>query len=227
MTDVDTGPDLSVPAAGSNAIGLFAIGQSTIGDYPSEFDPRSTIISQYANSPVITTLILNFFQYVDLTRNLQSFFDLVFNVDTAVGFGLDIWGRIVGVNRVLQLPVGTKYFGFVEGGTLDYDDFGPGGESPFYSGQKVTQNFPLSDDGFRVLILAKAFSNICDGSIQSINRLLVTLFGGSGRCYVVDDGGMAFTYKFEFTLSPLQLAILLQSGVMPRPTGVSAAVVQA
>lgn len=222
-----SGPDLEMQAPGSNAIGLFAIGQSAIGDLPPEFDPWRTIISQYANAPSLTTLILNFFEYIDQTKNLQAFFDLIFNVDTAIGYGLDVWGRIVGVNRVLHLPTGTKYFGFVEGGTLDYDDFGPGGESPFYSGQKLTSNYSLTDDGFRVLILAKAFSNICDGSIQSINRLLVTLFGGSGRCYVVDGGAMSMVYKFEFALSPLQEAILLQSGVMPRPTGVSATVEQA
>ncbi|HEY6030795.1 MAG TPA: DUF2612 domain-containing protein, partial [Gaiellaceae bacterium] len=214
-----TGPDLSLPAPGSNAVGLFAIGQSPVGDLPA-FDPWKTVISQYANSPAITTLIQNFFAYVDQTANFQAFFEDVVNIDTAQGWGLDVWGRILAVNRVLHIPIGPKYFGFDEGGTLDYDNFGPGGVSPFYSGQALTQNYVLTDPGFRVLLLAKAFSNICDGSIVSINRLLVTLFGASGRCYVVDDGGMAFTYKFEFTLTPLQEAILVQSGVMPRPTGV-------
>jgi len=218
-----SGPDLPRISADSNEIGLFQIGASQIGDIP-QFDVWQTIISQYANSPILTTILLNLFQYLDQTVNLENFFDQVLNIDTAVGYGLDRWGRVLAVNRVLSIGIGPKYFGFDEG--LDYDSFGPGGQSPFYSGQKLTQNYLLSDDGFRVLLLAKAFSNICDGSIASINRLLVMLFGSSGRCYVVDSGGMAMIYKFEFPLSPLQYAILVQSGVMPRPTGVQATVEQ-
>src|SRR6185503_14883772 len=147
-------------------------------------------------------------------------FDLIRNVDTAQGYGLDVWGRIVAINRVMRLGIGPRYFGFEEG-LPDYDPFNT---SPFYSGETLTQNFALTDDGFRTLILAKAFSNICDASIQSLNALMRMLFGGGGRCYVRDDGGMAYTYVFEFAPTPLQLAILLQSGVMPKPTGVASSV---
>src|SRR5674476_1031701 len=144
--------------------------------------------------------------------------------NTVGGFGLDVWARIVAVNRVLKLAVGPPWFGFTEG--LDYQPFGPGGLGPFYSGQKLTDNYIMADDGFRILILAKAFSNICDGSIRSINRLLTMLFGGSGKCYVIDNLDMSFKYVFEFQLTPLQAAILTNSGVFPKPTGTSYSVVQ-
>ena len=88
-----------------------------------------------------------------------------------------------------------------------------------------TKNYILTDDGFRVLILAKAFSNICDGSIPAINRTLTMLFGQTGKCYCTDLGGMAMTYTFEFVPNPVQLAVLTQSGVMPTPTGVSYTIV--
>lgn len=211
-----SGPDLSLPAPGSNQIGSFVIGGSPIGDIP-EFDIWETVLSQYANSDALTALILMANDALDPTLRLQSFYDLIMNVETAVGVGLDIWGRIVGVNRVLQLGLGPRYFGWEEG-LPDYDPFNT---SPYFAGEPLTGNYALTDDGFRVLILAKAFSNICDGSTKAINRLLVMLFGSGGRCYVVDSGGMAFIYKFEFTLTPLQRAILSNSGVMPRPTGVS------
>ena len=214
-----TGPDVLRPIAGDNAIGEFAIGMSPIGSFPN-FDPWSTIISQYANSPILTTMITNFFSYINQTKNLDAFFDKIRNLDTAVGYGLDVWGRIVGINRVLAIPDGDRYFGFDEA----YPDFDPFNQSPFFKGDPLTSNYPLSDDGFRVLILAKAFSNICDGSIGSINRLLVMLFGSGGGCYVQDNLDMTFTYVFNFTPTPLQLAILSQSGVMPRPTGVKAIV---
>lgn len=209
--------------SGTDAIGVFSIGRSPIGALKA-FDYWKTIISQYANSPILTKMIENFDDCVDQTANLEQFFDLIWNVDTAQGYGLDVWARIVAVNRVLKIASGPPYFGFDEG--LDYQDFAPGGLGPFYSGQKLTDNYLLADDGFRVLILAKAFSNICDGSINSINRLLLTLFGSSGKAYVVDDLDMTMKYVFEFPLSSLQLAILTSSGVFPKPTGVSYTVVQ-
>jgi hypothetical protein len=210
------------PAFGSNAIGSFVIGVSTIGDVPS-FDPWSTIISQYANSPIITKLVTNFAQYLDPTINLQSFFDTIWNVDTAVGYGLDVWGRIVGVSRTLQLPTGGRYLGFEEAGGATVDPFN---QSPFFSGQTLTNNFDLSDDAFRVLIFAKALANVSDGSIKSINGLLRTLFPGRGNCFVIDGLDMTMTYMFKFILTPVEAAIVEQSGVLPKPAGVSVEVVQ-
>lgn len=218
-----TGPAYPpAPAPGSNAIGAFAIGQSSLGTIPP-YLWWNTVLSQYANSTVLTSLLSKFFECADQTKNLDSFFDLMWNVYTAQGYGLDCWGTIVAVNRVLKLSVGPEYLGFDEGGLLDYEPFN---QAPWYSGQKLTENFVLSDDGFRVLILAKAFANICDGSIPAINHILKTLFGSSGKCYCTDEGGMAMTYTFEFTPSPIELAILTQSGVMPTPTGVSYTIVQ-
>src|SRR5579871_5512746 len=98
-----TGPAYPpAPGPGSNAIGSFEIGVSPVGTIPA-FDYLQTIISQYANSPILTQLIANFDQYIDPTKNLDAFFDLIWNVDTAQGYGLDVWGRIVGVTRVLQV----------------------------------------------------------------------------------------------------------------------------
>lgn len=211
-----SGPDLSSPAPGSNAIGSFQIGVSGFGTIPA-FDPWDTIISQFANSPQLTALILYLFALIDQTANMDALFDKIRNLDTAQGYGLDVWARIVAIDRVLKVAAGPRYFGFEEG-LPDYDPFNV---SPLYGGQELTQNYIVTDDGFRVMIIAKAFANVCDGSIQSINRLLVTLFGSSGRCYVVDNMDMTMTYKFEFGLSALQYAILTNSGVMPKPAGVS------
>lgn len=215
-----SGPDLPFPVPGSNAIGSFQIGVSPIGDITA-FNPWLTVMSQYANSPRLTTLLLNFASYLDPTQNIDDFFDDIMNIDTAVGYGLDVWGRILAVNRVLKVGAAPRYFGFKEG-LPDYDPFDT---SPFYSGQALTQNFSLSDDGFRVLLLAKAFANICDNSIPAINTVLRTLFGSAGRCYCTDLGGMEMTYTFEFPLTPVQQSIIYQSGVLPKPTGVNVTVV--
>lgn len=58
---------------------------------------EQTIISQYGNSAAICALIQNMNEYIDPCADIDGFFDTVWNVETAVGFGLDIWGRIVGL----------------------------------------------------------------------------------------------------------------------------------
>lgn len=208
----------STPA---NAIGNFIIGVSPIGVSPPPFDWTLTLISQYANSPILTQLLANFDEYIDQSQNMDLFFDRVWNVITAQGYGLDVWGRIVGVQRTLQVAVG-KYFGFDEATTASADPFG---QSPFYAGVAATQNYTLSDNAYRLLVLAKALANISDGSVRSLNQLLLNLFPGLGNCYVLDNGGMSMTYMFEFTLTPVQQAIVYQSGVLPKPVGVAANII--
>lgn len=214
-----TGPNYPhpSPAPGSSAIGSFTIGVSPIGDI-TPFDVWSTVISQYANSPILTTLITDFAQYVDQTANMQSFFDLIWNVDTAQGYGLDVWGRIVGISRTIQVSAPPEYLGFEE--TLD-SSLQPFDTAPFYAGTPTTSNVDLSDTAFRTLIFAKALANISEGSIPGINQLLLNLFPGRGNCYVMDNGDMTMTYKFDFALSAVELAIVESTGVLPTPTGVS------
>lgn len=254
MSIDDTGPPYPPPpGSGSNSIGKFQIGVSPIGTIPP-FDIWQTVQSQYANSPIITDLLTNFAEFIDPTANIEQFFDLVINVDTAVGYGLDVWGRIVGVGRYLNLPSGPRFFGFAEG-LPSYDGFN---QSPFYNGQTLTTVYKLADIPFRKLILAKALSNICDGSIPAINQLLINLFDTprQANCYVTEgfpnDGwfgfaegityqgfnqapfysgsppfeNMTMTYTFLRKLTPVEEAIILESNVLPKPTGVKATVVQ-
>lgn len=258
MTDIDmTGPPYPPGfQPGDNAIGKFIIGVSPIGEILPTFDVWRTIISQYANSPIIIQLIQNFQQYIDQNQNFTAFFDFIWNVDTAQGYGLDVWGRIVNVSRTLNIT-DVQYLGFDEAGQTS-ESFGFGG---FYTGGGITQNFELADDAYRTLIFAKALANICDGSIPAINQLLMSLFPNQGNAYVTDSGAapsappyfgfsdavgddeitgfndapfypttlannMTMTYTFKFVLSPVQLAIVEQSGVLPKPVGVAATVVQ-
>ncbi|MQS00264.1 DUF2612 domain-containing protein, partial [Gluconobacter aidae] len=94
-------------------------------------------------------------------------------------------------------------------------------QAPWYSGSSATTNYRLSDSAYRQLIYAKALSNISDGSILSINAVLMTLFGAQGDAYVKDNGDMTMTYVFDFVPTDVQVSIIQTSGVLPRPTGVS------
>lgn len=178
-------------------------------------DWEQTVIRQYANSPRLLRLLSDFNDNIDSSAFFDLFYDNIWNPQTATGYGLDVWGRIVGVSRVLKVTT-QDYFGF-SGGAPDMQPFN---QAPFYSGGAVTSNYALSDTAFRRLIFAKAAANITDCSITSINEILMKMFAGRGDCYVSDLGGMAMQYVFKFTLQPVDVAVILNSGVLPRPAGV-------
>lgn len=225
MTAGFSGP-LGAPIFADNGLGLFRFGVSPFGTRP--FDWWETVLSQYANSPTMMQLILNMSAYLDPAENIDEFYDLVWNVNTAQGWGLDVWGRIVGVGRVLEIT-SVDYFGFT--GPLGASGL-PFNQGIFYHGSPLTTNFALSDPVYRSLILAKALANISDGTIGSINQILINLFGENGllpvqgNCYVTDGLDMTMTYTFGSALDPVQTAIVFQSGVLPKPVGVLATVVE-
>ena len=182
---------------------------------------EQTIISQYANSATIVQLIKNMNQYIQPWTNFDQFYDYIWNIESAQGFGLDIWGRIVGISRTLQIPSPALYFGYEEAlpGSYTFDD------QPFYNGPAATEAYVLSDDAYQQLILVKALANISATTARAINQLLQNLFAGDGRCYVIDDGAMQMHYVFEFLLSPYQYAIMTTSGALPHGAGVSVSLI--
>ena len=66
-----------------------------------------TIISQYGNSPAILSLLDSFNSAVEPYADIDNFYVWVWDVSTAQGFGLDIWGRIVGVSRTIPTNPAT------------------------------------------------------------------------------------------------------------------------
>ncbi|MCP1274822.1 DUF2612 domain-containing protein [Gluconobacter albidus] len=182
---------------------------------------NETILAQFANDPSINTIIEGFNQAVDPSGLIDLFYDQVFNPQTAIGWGLDVWGRIVGVGRVLNVAE-TGYIGFHEAddGTSVIGGFGYG---IFYGGQGSTSNFALTDDAFRTLIFAKAAANICDGSIASINAILMLLFSANGNIWVEETSEDVMTIRHNFIMTAVQAAMIEQTGVLCRPSTISVA----
>ncbi len=199
-------------------IGQFEVGVSSIG-YPG-FNWQKTLISEYANDPAMLGLLTSIAENIDPSADIENFYDYVWNVNTAQGFGLDIWGAIVGINRYLKVT--GKFFGFEEAGTLSADPFN---QSPFYSGDMGEGVVALSDTAFRTLVLAKGAANVCNSSIISINALMNYVWAGRGGAWCTDGENMTMTYTFNFTLTPVDMAII-GTGVLPKPCGVSYTIVQ-
>jgi len=187
-----------------------------------------TLLSQYVDSPTLVGLLQSFNDAVDPTIDIANFYSNIWNIATAVGNGLDIWGQIVGVSRYLQVSA-SNYLGFKEAYTAPTASTGPQpfGQAPFGSGTALTTTFALADAQYRRLILVKAAANISNLSIPSINALLQAEFSTSdginpyGSAYVINSGSMSFQYHLTFVPSAVQIAIINNSGVFPRPAGVS------
>lgn len=181
-------------------------------------NPFSTVLSQYGNSPTLDQLIDNWNVYIDPTANLDAFYNIVINVLTAQGFGLDIWGQIVGISRTIKIPavpVAETYFGFQEA-----EDYEPFGQAPFWSAEDAINSIDLDDSDYRTLILVKARSNISNCTSRSYNQLLQTVFKGRGVAYVEDLGNMQMAFVFNFALLPVEQSILNNSGAFVNPAGV-------
>lgn len=152
---------------------------------------EQTIQSEFGNSAAITGLIHGMNEWIRPDIDIDNFYNLVWNVSTAKGFALDIWGRVVGVVRTILTSPATV----------------------------------LTDPQFLELIMLKALSNISASTAPSINQLLTNWMAGRGRCYTTDLLNMQMAYVFEFPLQPFEVAILTQSGIFLRPSGVGAIII--
>lgn len=187
-----------------------------------------TILTQYADSPKLKSMIYSFNAAVGIDGFIDDFYDMIWNIETCGTYGLDVWGKIVVVSRLLTVNETQIYFGFGEATSEPpvLDDPQPFNQAPFYNGTQLTSTVSLSNDVYRKLIMMKAAANISDCTIPNMNELLNYMFGGSGKCYVRNDGNMTMSYVFEFKLSTSELAIVQSSGALPAPVGVTVNIIQ-
>ena len=166
--------------------------------------------SQYAGSPRMVAILEGCREHILPDADIALFYDKLFNVETAQGHGLDVWGRIVGVERTIPE---------VE---LDDGDIVP-------TGNTIT----LDDDGYRKLIMHKAASNIMDSTLYSMNYLLKKLYP-EHTCYVqlasqytesggiyTDNNPMEIVYFFNGEdLTATELSVFAYIGDYNRGAGV-------
>lgn len=181
---------------------------------------EDTILTQYSASTKLLSIIDTFNQAISLDDFTDEFITKVWDLTTNETFGLDIWGKIVGIGRYINAPIDSDSFGFSEAdnGASDYPL--PFNDSPFYAGVQETTSVRLADDAYRTLILCKAFSNISIATIPEINKFLSMLFAGRGRAYCTNYRDMTIGITFEFSLAPFEESILTNYDVVPVPSGV-------
>lgn len=183
---------------------------------------KDTLLSQYANSQTIVSIIETFNDAIDPSVNLDDFYDFVWNVETAQSWGLDIWGKVVDVSRILHVENDKSFLGFDEAMGAEGIDTNPSnfGSGVFYVGSGSSSIVELQDEAYRRLILVKALANITDCTPKNLNNILKMLFPGGTGAFVSDMGNMTMRYTFTSPMLPVDRSIVSSSGVLPSPTGV-------
>jgi hypothetical protein len=69
---------------------------------------RNEIYHQYAHSPKLVGLINGLAEGLSPQNSLKAFYDNVFNINSASGGGLDVWGDIFNIKRSLTLTLPNK-----------------------------------------------------------------------------------------------------------------------
>lgn len=169
-----------------------------------------TIQSQYGASPHIIGIVEAAAKQLDPTGDIKTFFDKVFNPLTAEGVGLDIWGRIVGASRYLDVE-NEDFFGFFG------QQLNPFNQAPFYiTGD--TNVFRMNNTAFRTLIFLKAAANIGNATLPSIKEILSKLF--DDPVLVMNIGEMKVRIVFTFYLTANQRALFREYGILNLGAGV-------
>ena len=135
-----------------------------------------TVQSQYAASPRILALAAQYWQLLDPTPSADLMISKMIDPSTAEGYGLDVWGRIVGIKRAL-VPVGGEYLAFAPPSSVTNPDGNSWDNAPF---NPVNSAGYASDAIYRVYVYVKAMLNIGNGSLADLNRYFSLLFPGSG-----------------------------------------------
>ena len=172
-----------------------------------------TLISQYDNSSRLCALLEGEEGQLSPVWDIQRFFQAVFDPRTAIGWGLDCWGKIVGIGRQIELAGEDDVFGFDGSGLL------PFGLGTFWS-ENATSTYSLEDEAYRQLIFLKAAINLSDGTLASLNRIMTALYGERGTVCVLHTGTMRIRFFFDFYLQPFERALIAREDVPPKPAGV-------
>lgn len=179
------------------------------------------IQSQYSASKKIMALAAGFQLRIDPGVDIELFYEKMFNIYTAEGFGLDNWGVILGIGRVIEGSAVLDCFGF-DGSALH-----PFDQRPFMPDSNINNSgyFTLDDETFRLLLLYKALANISASDAATQNKLLSVLIdtgvgGFSGAAYVLEVDTMVIRWVFETFLTLEQLAVFRVAGTLARGAGV-------
>lgn len=200
-------------------------------------------IWQYCNAPKLSAIIeseLAFFN-TNATQFFSNWETNVFNLLTANTFGLNVWGKILGVGRP-SIPAVNG--GIDQNGVFRFANIDTGRWHSIWlsnasnpalnieytpNADSIPLPNQLGDDAYRTVLLAKLKLLYSNGSIHDINDFLQSLLGSyststgwtkNEKVYIVDNYDMTMRIEFGYVPTSAELSIITTDGLSPRPMGV-------
>lgn len=184
----------------------------------NNFTIEDTIQSQYGASPVMQALIKGFNDLENADPDIKLLLEKMVDPDTAEGAGLDVWGRIVALERGLTPAGDQKYLGFkpvIDISTSLLDNFN---NAVFHN--DVHGNIRLSDNAYRTYIFIKALINISTSSLGDINRMIRALMPKS-NIRIIRSYAMELRMLVLGKLDPYEYRALLALPWLPTGVGLN------
>lgn len=169
---------------------------------------QSRVYAQYRDKPkTMDWIAIN----GDLGNQIEAVYQEIANsydIDTANTNGLDVLGRIVGINRSFEskIIIDAFLFGAAQFGAAQ---FRPG------SGIAIQE---LNNNAYRLLLKAKISKNTNDATLDGIINALDFIVETTG-IKIDDPEDMSFSIIFD-TLTALEKLIITTFDIIPKPQGV-------
>lgn len=151
-------------------------------------------------------------------RSFESVIRLstILNVKQSSGYGLDLIGKHVGINRIMKSFIPKDYFGFLGiDGALGFNT------GVFYRyGDSLKESSKLDDEDYRFFIEAKITKNYQSPDIEGITYSIRNLLGE--QTFVIDNYDMTMNIVVPADyLTPFRLHAIKNLDILVRPIGVN------
>lgn len=176
------------------------------------------LINQYARQPRARATIQTLED--DMKRSTNGALSVagMLNIDSAIGYSLDIIGKIVGQSRILTGAVAREFFAFFNESPTQGFQFEGSGGSPWYRhGDAIASTATLTDSEYRTVIRARCIKNYSRCTLDSVELACEKLFGSNRYSIEIID-----PCHWEITTVdavPFILFCARELDVLPRSSG--------
>jgi hypothetical protein len=187
----------------------------TIQTFNFDVDVLAALLWQYNQAPTLQSLLEQKKAWYEENQTAfwTSWYDNVFNLDTADQFGLSVWAIILDIPIIVVTQPPTNVVGFGWGPL--HKNFTHGNFRAVNGAQELTV------EQSRTVLKMRYFQITTRGTVPEINQFMARLFGDLGPAYVVDNLDMTMTYMFGFHIHSGLNFIFKNYDILPRPAGVS------
>lgn len=175
------------------------------------------ITTEHATKPnFVATVALLVQPFVDL-QNQLLLFQLLFDLDHAVGQQLDFIGQWIGPTRQIPIPLTNVFFTWGTAG------LGWGQGVWLAPGQSTSGLTILDDNSYRMLLRGTIVQNNWDGTVPGMYNILNIVFAGAPFQILIQDNqdmSMTVIILSGTMIDAVSMALLTNGFIIPRPAGV-------